>query len=66
MAMSLFDHEQRLHDLELALEIVLGALLRDQPDARLSVQAAARSLRGWGEAGAADLLTSAASRPYAR
>lgn len=66
MAMSLFDHEQRLRDLEVGLEAVVAALAADQPMVRRAVDVAAQRLRAKGETGAAGLLLNAAARAYAR
>lgn len=66
MALSLFDHEQRLRDLEVSIKALLDLLLVEAPAARDAVALAARTLKSRGETGAARLLVDAASRSYAR
>lgn len=66
MSVSLFDHEQRLRDLEVGLTAVLAVLAAEQPAVRHAVDAAAQRLRAKGETGAAGLLLNAAARAYAR
>jgi hypothetical protein len=64
MAMSLWDHERRLDD----LETLLRRLLADagtRPGG-VDLNEMARALRANGAAGAADLLASSHRRPYAR
>jgi hypothetical protein len=65
MALSLWDHEQRLLDLEHALRGVLETLL---PDAtrHATLTAVAQRLRARGHDGAAALLLAPASRSYGR
>lgn len=56
MALSLFDHHRRLHDLEHAFEALLD-LMRQAGVDRPAVEAAARRLRARGQDSAAALLT---------
>jgi len=56
MALSLFDHHRRLHDLEHALEAMLDLMLQAGVG-RPAMDAAARRLRARGQDGAAALLT---------
>lgn len=65
MPLSLFDHEQRLHDLEVGLRTLLDLLIIEAPSARDSVEIAARVLTARGEGGAARLLTDVA-RSYSQ
>jgi hypothetical protein len=65
MALSLWDQQRRLHDLEVALQATLGLLLA-QGAAEGSLTAALQTLRSRGEKGAAALLGASAVRSYAR
>lgn len=66
MALSLFDHHQRLHD----LEVLLGALAETfamAPDNRELLEEVSRKLRARGAPRAAELLTGdRRSAPYRR
>lgn len=53
--MSLFDHERRLHDLEVALRALADAL-GPEPDRQTRLRELGERLRSRGEGGAADLL----------
>ncbi len=64
MAMSLWDHERRLDDLETLLRRLI-ADAGSRPNG-VDLNEMARTLRANGRAGAADLLASAYRRPYAR
>jgi hypothetical protein len=59
MALSLFDHERRLHDLEVGFRALLDLLIIETPASRISVEEAARTLHVRGETGAARLLMQA-------
>lgn len=65
MAMSLWDHEQRLRDLELALQALTEIVCAD-PAARRELDRAVQSLRSAGARGAAEVLSSPVARAYAR
>jgi hypothetical protein len=64
MAMSLWDHERRLDDLETLLRRLIADASRRPGGVDLNEMA--RALRANGAAGAADLLTSSRHRPYVR
>lgn len=65
MALSLWDHQRRLHDLEVALQVVLGLQLA-QGAGEGALRGALNTLRSRGETGAAALLgDAAAARSYA-
>ena len=55
MAQSLWDHQLRLHDLELAIGALRG-LLCAEPHNHSALRDAAQTLRSRGHKGAADLL----------
>jgi hypothetical protein len=55
MSMSLWDHHQRLADLEIAFE-VLRDLASADPEKRAALHGAAYALRGRGAKGAAELI----------
>jgi len=59
MAISLYDHERRIEDLEVALE-ALRRLLADSEPRKAAVAETARKLRVNGRGGAAALLEGAA------
>lgn len=65
MALSLWDHDRRLHDLEAVIATLLEVLVRDDPG-RDALRAAVQALRSRGDEGAAALLLHPASRAYAR
>lgn len=66
MSQSLWDHELRLHDLELAVE-ALCTVLRAEAETASVLQGAVQTLRSRGHKGAADLLIGArATVPYRR
>jgi hypothetical protein len=60
MAISLYDHERRIQDLELALEALRRLLLESGEPRKRAVSEAARKLRVNGRSGAAALLEGAA------
>jgi hypothetical protein len=55
MAQSLWDHQLRLHDLEVAIEALRG-VLSAEPRSHSALREAAQTLRSRGHKGAADLL----------
>ena len=65
MALSLWDHDRRLHDLELALGALLEIVGRNG-EARAALLSAAQAFKARGDEGAAALLSAPASRAYAR
>ena len=66
MAMSLWDHEQRLRDLELALASALEALTAHDEKRRQALREEAHRLRIDGANGAAAVLEGKLLRSYAR
>jgi len=66
MAMTLWDHERRLDDLETLLRRLLAYAEAGACPGREDLKDMARTLRADGRAGAADLLGNSARRPYAR
>ena len=56
MAVSLFDHERRLHDLEVGFRALMDLLIIETPATRDTLEQAARTLHVRGETGAARLL----------
>ncbi|MDP3173994.1 MAG: hypothetical protein Q8M88_06130 [Phenylobacterium sp.] len=66
MSLSLWDHQARLHDLEVAFEALRG-VIHAEPGRAPALQNAARTLQARGEKGAAGLLIGdRASAPYRR
>lgn len=55
MAQSLWDHQLRLHDLELAIG-ALRSVLSAEPHSQAALRDAAQTLRSRGHKGAAELL----------
>lgn len=66
MAMSLWDHEQRIRDLEHALVAALHALVTDDEGRRQAIREEAHRLRIDGNRGAADVLEGKLLRPSTR
>lgn len=60
MAISLYDHERRIEDLEIALEALRRLVVESGESERAGVAEAARKLRVNGRRGAAALLEGAA------
>lgn len=66
MAMTLFDHQQRLHDLEVVL-CALVASFSTTPSGQAQIGDVVARLRADGEKGGADLLVNGrATAPYRR
>jgi hypothetical protein len=62
MALSLFDHERRMHDLEVGFRALLDLLIIETPASRETIDQVARTLHVRGEEGAARLLMQTARR----
>ena len=66
MSMSLWDHQRRIEDLEIAFEVLRDLIIAD-PEKLAALHGSARGLRGRGAKGAAELIVGdGVSAPYRR